>query len=216
MTYRIIETGSTGNAIIYHNEVLVDVGVSYKKIRPYIQDIELILLTHIHSDHFNHSTISKISKDWPNIKFISGIFLEEELSNLGVKNKETLQSEEVYFYLGYEVSPIQLIHFNSNMTKCLNYGWRIHKNDYKIIHMTDTTSYKNIRARDYDLYALEANYDEDTIDDIIQEQHLKGQFAHGVRSKYSHASLQQAYEFYNSNKKTNSELILLHQSNKYL
>lgn len=216
MTYKIIESGSSGNAVIYHEAILVDVGVSYKKLVPYIKDIQLVLMTHIHSDHFNKTTIKRIAKERPGIRFACGAFLEKELTELGVRNIDVLEFGKVYEYGDYKVSPISLYHFNSDMTDCPNYGWRIFKDDYKIIHMTDTLTYQGISASDYDLYALEANYDEDIIDDIIQEQQRKGYFAHGIRSKHSHASLQQANEFFINNKKEDSKLIYLHGSDTYL
>jgi hypothetical protein len=45
----IIASSSAGNCYIYNEEVMVDVGVSYIKIKDYLKNIKLILLTHQHS-----------------------------------------------------------------------------------------------------------------------------------------------------------------------
>lgn len=44
--YNIIGTGSSGNAVLYDNSILVDIGLPYSKIKPYVKNIKLLLLTH--------------------------------------------------------------------------------------------------------------------------------------------------------------------------
>ena len=56
--YNIIATGSTGNAVKI-NDILIDCGVSFKKLKDVYKHIKLVLLTHEHSDHFRPSTIRK-------------------------------------------------------------------------------------------------------------------------------------------------------------
>ena len=65
MNYRIIESGSSGNATIVENIILIDCGVSFKKLKDYYQELKLVLLTHIHSDHFNKTTLKKLAKERP-------------------------------------------------------------------------------------------------------------------------------------------------------
>ena len=67
--YKIIATGSKGNAILYHNCILVDCGVPFTLLKPYYKDIKLVLLTHIHGDHFNIQTIKKLAFERPSIRF---------------------------------------------------------------------------------------------------------------------------------------------------
>ena len=45
----IINSGSDGNAVIIYKTILIDCGVSFKKIRPFLKDLKIVLLTHIHS-----------------------------------------------------------------------------------------------------------------------------------------------------------------------
>ena len=44
--YNIISTGSDGNATILEDFVLIDCGVPYKALEPYVTKLKLVLLTH--------------------------------------------------------------------------------------------------------------------------------------------------------------------------
>ena len=54
----------------------------------------------------------------------------------------------------------------------LNCGYKITivKDGYKIFHATDINSLQNIEAKDYDLYCLEANYDEEELKTRLKEK----------------------------------------------
>lgn len=47
MKNNIIASGSSGNAIILENGICLDMGVSYKKIKPYLKDIKVIFISHL-------------------------------------------------------------------------------------------------------------------------------------------------------------------------
>lgn len=49
MEYEIIASGSTGNAVTFNKNILIDVGVSFKALKTVYKDLQLVLLTHIHS-----------------------------------------------------------------------------------------------------------------------------------------------------------------------
>ena len=66
--YNIIATGSTGNAVKI-NDILIDCGVSFKKLKDVYKHIKLVLLTHEHSDHFRPSTIRKLAAERPTLRF---------------------------------------------------------------------------------------------------------------------------------------------------
>ena len=59
--YNIISSGSQGNAVILNGFVLVDCGVPYKQIAPYVPQLKLVLLTHIHGDHFCKRTLRRVA-----------------------------------------------------------------------------------------------------------------------------------------------------------
>ena len=45
----VIQTGSHGNCVILNRKIAIDMGVTFKMIEPYVKDIQLVLLTHVHS-----------------------------------------------------------------------------------------------------------------------------------------------------------------------
>ena len=57
MNYKIISTGSQGNAIVLNEIILIDCGVPFKELKDVYKDLRIVLLTHIHGDHFNKTTI---------------------------------------------------------------------------------------------------------------------------------------------------------------
>lgn len=47
LNYNIISSSSDGNAILINDKVLIDCGVSYTKLKPFVKEIRVILLTHL-------------------------------------------------------------------------------------------------------------------------------------------------------------------------
>lgn len=206
--YKIIASGSDGNAVLYCGSILVDCGVTFNKIKPYINDIQLILLTHEHSDHINISTLKRICFERPSLRIGCGEFMVKHLD--GIKNIDVYKPIQRYVYGSFEISPINLYH------DVLNFGYRIFKDGKKIFHAIDTCHLQGIEAKNYDLYAIESNYNEETIHDEIKSKVSKGEFCYQKGVINSHLSEQQARNFYFENKGENSKLIRLHEhSNKF-
>lgn len=205
--HKIIASGSTGNSVIYFDKIMVDCGLPFSAIKRYIGDIKVILLTHTHGDHLNLSTIKRISLERPSMRFACGDFMAERLE--GVGNVDILKPGVLYDYGLFKVSPIILYH------DVPNFGYRIFKGSKKIIHATDTYTLEGISAKNYDLYALECNYDESRIHDIIIEKQSRGEYAHQKGSINSHLSKQQAQQFVLDNAGSNYEFIMLHQSSEF-
>lgn len=67
MTFDVIATGSSGNAVVLNKNILIDCGVSWKAIKPYAKDLRLVLLTHIHGDHFNPRTVRALHRERPGL-----------------------------------------------------------------------------------------------------------------------------------------------------
>lgn len=49
MEYEILATGSDANCLILSKYIAIDMGVSFKKLKPYYKDLKIVLLTHIHT-----------------------------------------------------------------------------------------------------------------------------------------------------------------------
>ena len=69
MTYNIIATGSTGNAVLINDKILIDCGVPYKRLEPFVKGLKLVLLTHVHSDHFKPRTAAALHSERPALRF---------------------------------------------------------------------------------------------------------------------------------------------------
>lgn len=204
MIYKVLSSGSHGNCVIYHNSIAVDMGIPYSRIKYYKNDLQIVLLTHIHGDHFNIATIKKLAFERPTLRFACGEFLSDKL--YGVKNVDVLQSGLVYDYGYFKISPITLYH------DVPNFGYRIFKDNHKIIHVTDTAHLEKIEAKNYDLYAIESNYNEDTVFQSIENKIKRGEYAHQIGSIKTHLSEQQARDFIFRNAGENYQVLRLHES----
>lgn len=66
--YNIIATGSKGNAVVIDQKILIDCGVSFKALSKVYRALKLVLLTHIHSDHFQPTTLRLLAENRPTHK----------------------------------------------------------------------------------------------------------------------------------------------------
>lgn len=212
----IISSGSKGNAVLYGGCVLVDCGVSFSKLVPFLKQIKIVLLTHCHKDHFNMLTINKLQKERPTVRIASPVFLSSELTHL--KNIDVIEIGKLYDYKTFKISAVKLYHDVPNV------GWRIFiansqqptaNSDYKIFHATDTQHLEGITANGYDLYALEHNYCEEKIALAKEVSYREGTFTHAFGSEKTHLSKQQAQRFFSENAHQNSQLIELHKSTTF-
>lgn len=208
----VISSGSSGNAVIYDKKILVDCGVSFKALQPYVSDLRVVLLTHIHSDHFKLRTLHKLQIHRPNLRIACCEWFLQELPML--KNIDVLEIGKLYDYGGFKVSPVKLYH---DVPNC---GWRIFltpsgKLTTKIFHATDTAHLEGITAQHYDLYAIEHNYDEEKAEKAIAEAKTEGTYCHAVGSTQTHLSIQQARAFIEKNANEYSQILELHKSKQF-
>ncbi|MFJ1411729.1 MBL fold metallo-hydrolase [Capnocytophaga canimorsus] len=207
MTANVIGSGSSGNAIIYDKKILVDCGVSFKALQPYLKEIKIVLLTHKHSDHLNLRTLQILQSHRPTLRIACCSWLVEELPNL--KNIDVLEIGKMYNYGSLKVSPVKAYH---DVPNC---GWRIFKDGFKIFHITDTAHLEGITARNYDLYAIEHNYCEEKVEKAIREARAEGKYCHAIGSIQTHLSIQQANKFIEVNAGANSQVLELHKSKHF-
>lgn len=205
--HKIISSGSHGNAVLYNNSILVDIGVSYKLIEPYKNDIQIVLLTHEHQDHINYNTIEKLLFERPSLRIGCDEYMADLLTRkIWLRQIDVYKIGCFYDYGIFKIQPIKLYHDVPNV------GYKIHIDEYKIIHATDTAHLNGIEAKDYDLFAIEHNYNEETIHERIEQKEANGEFAYQKGSVNSHLSEQQAKEFIFKNRKPESKVIRLHES----
>jgi len=191
----IIGTGSAGNAILLCDSVLIDVGLPYKDLSKYAQEIKIVLLTHIHGDHFNRSSIRKLYIENENIRFCCGDFLEQNLIDLGIsKNRIIVLERGKKYNLGDVIfSPVFLQH------DVKNFGYRVMQNGHKHFHATDASNLEGISAENYNSATVEANHDLLAATKIIEEKNLSGEFCHLNRAIKTHLSVDKAIKFITDN-----------------
>ena len=206
--YKIISSGSHGNCEIAFKSIMIDVGVPFLSIKPFIKELQLVLLSHTHKDHFNIATIHKLAKERPALRFGCGKWMLPHLA--GIENIDTYEFGQWYDYGYFKIAIGKCYH---DVENCF---FRIEKNEYRIFRATDTKTLEGVTARNYDLYCIEANYSEPIAERMIQQAMEKGEFTHIIGSINSHLSEEQCNDFFYKNKSEHSKLIRLHETKSYL
>ena len=207
MNYKIISSCSTGNATIIKDIILIDWGVTFKKLEKYYKQFKIVLLTHIHSDHFKKETIRKLAQERPTLRFACCEWLLQPLLECGVlrKNIDVLQIGTRYDYKLFKIVPIKLYH---DVPQC---GYRVLFDDYKVIYMTDTRTVEGIVAKNYDLYLVEGNYEEEELEQRIKQKQEEGLYYYESRVRNTHLSKGQATDFLLNNMGENSKYVFMHE-----
>ena len=202
MNYKIINSGSDGNCTIIESKIAIDMGVSFKKLSPYFKDLKLVLLTHIHCDHFNKATIKKLAKERPTLRFGCCEWLVQDLIDCGIdkRNIDVYKIGIKYNYTQFKIVPLKLYH---DVPQC---GYRIFIDDYKIIYATDTKTLDGITAPNYDYYFIEANYDND---EELHNRAINNYYE--SRVKNTHLSKEYASNWILENMGANSVYEFMHQ-----
>lgn len=207
MNYKIISTGSQGNAVVLNDFILIDCGVSFKALEAVYRRIKIVLLTHEHIDHINKATVKRLAKERPTLRFgccewLVPILLECEIPK---QNIDVYEIGKIYDYKAFKVSPIKLYH---NVANC---GYRLFFGEKKVLYATDTAHLNGITARGYDLYMIEANYTEEDLEERIIAKTAAGQYCYELNVANRHLSREQACEFLSKNKGKHSKYVFLHQ-----
>ena len=206
MHYNIISTGSKGNAVVLNDIILIDCGVSFRALKEIYKDLKIVLLTHIHSDHFNRTTLRLLSEARPTLRFACCEWLVTPLIETGItkRNIAVLEIGKIYDYKAFKVSPVKLYH---DVPNC---GYRLFFGKEKAFYATDTSTLAGITAKDYDLYLVEANHEEEEINKRISEKKANGEFVYEIRATRNHLSKEQCDAWVYENIGS-GEYVYLHQ-----
>lgn len=211
--FNIIATGSSGNALVLNNFVLLDCGVNLKLLKPYIKQLKIVLLTHIHSDHFNKTTIRLLSQERPTLRFACGEWLAAAVAECGVpkENIDIIEPDKVYNYGIFKVISFPLTH---NVPNC---GYKVHFPNGKVIYATDTNNLNGVFAVDYDLYFIEANYVDEEIQERIRQKKENGEYIYENQVLKNHLSKAKCDDFIYKNIGAKGEYVYMHchQSKKH-
>ena len=209
MTYDVISTGSKGNAVVINGQILIDCGVPYKLLEPVVKGLKLVLLTHIHSDHFKPRTAAALHRERPTIRFGCCEWMVDPLLDAGVDKRVIDVYEPRHFYEYNKLctlSPEMLTH---NVPNC---GYHISDWECKrLFYATDTGSLDGVEAKDYDLYLIEANHTRAELEARIEAKRAAGEFAYEYRAAQNHLSREQAEDWLYQQMGSNSRYAFLHQ-----
>lgn len=209
MNYEILNSGSDGNCTLINEIIAIDMGVSYKLLTPHVKKLRLVLLTHVHLDHFNKATIRRLTKDRPTLRFGCCEWLVQELINCGVdrRNIDVYEVGLFYDYKLFKLMPVKLYH---DVPNC---GYRVFYGDEKLIYATDTYTLAGIKAIEYDYYLIEGNYqDEEELssratnnyyESRVKKTHLSKEYA--TNWLLENMGLKSEYHWMHEHKEKNNE-----------
>lgn len=215
----VISTGGgPGNAVLVNGTYLFDCGVRFAKLKPYLKQISIVFLTHIHGDHFKAQTIYKLHRARPGIRFVCSSNLVSDLvihAHVSLRNIVVITPEKsprvipgAFAGEWVEVNTFPLLHDVENV----GYVIRVtgSDGDGSAMYATDT-HHIPINAPDLDLYMIEANYTREEIRQRIARKEEAGEFAYESRVMETHMSLETAMEWLHDNADhTRSRIVFLH------
>ena len=208
----IISSGSKGNAVVIGSEILIDCGVPYSKLKPHKDKLKVVLLTHEHSDHFNKFTIKKLAQERPKLRFVCGPFLAHKLLEYKVSpaNIDVVWEERPIHYENWlRISCIYTRHNVPNLAYLFQYR------GLQAMYATDANNLNGIEAKNFDLYMIEANYDEDEIQERIKRKLEKEEYSYELEVIRNHLSRQKCDAFLANNAGPESVYIYMHQHEEH-
>ena len=209
MKYNIIGSSSKGNCLIIEDKIVIDMGVTYSKIKDYVDDFKIVLLTHSHNDHLKKTTIKRLAKERPTLKFVCSSFLAPILIAecfVSKKNIIILDTNKMYDLGMFKCKVYDLIHDTPNIAYFIQYK------GYNLFYGTDTGRIDHISCPGCDYYFVEANYESDEeLDKLIQIALENEEYTHLARVKETHLSQVQCMDWLYNNMRENSQYIWMHQ-----
>lgn len=202
MNYKIISSGSKGNCVII-NDVMIDCGIPFSKIREELYNVKYLLITHVHSDHLNKSTLQKIMSKFPTITIIGNYEVYQETHvNIIANHGFEIVTEDYIFH------PFECVHD----VLTTGYTWKTSEGE-EIIYATDTSTLENAPDQKYDFFFIESNHDEQKLKQAQNE--YKGTYSPFLSGK-RHLSTQAAKGFFYMHRRSpESEFIELHKSQRF-
>lgn len=203
LNYEIIRSGSSGNAVLVE-DMLFDIGVSFKTLKEYLYRVKYIFITHRHSDHFNPKTYKQIKKKFPRITWIVNydlaVFGEFEYF-VGDKTRVEIEDGYIQSFLCVHDVPCS--------------GFAIRYKDFNLIYATDTNTLEHAPVGKYDYLFIESNHDENKIKQIqgvSKQKYGYDAWAGSMR----HLSTQQSKAFYYLNRRDKDSVwVELHKSGRF-
>lgn len=224
-SYDVHYTGSKGNAVSIFNKqigVLIDFGKPYKYIEKHLYNVQFIIVTHRHADHFIPTVYKKIRENFPHIKILAN----ETVSNLmfdkvGI-GADVVFSDNFRFQIGNVVfTTIQNYHGeNEEFTDTHGVIMEDLETGEVLLYATDLSTtidyeeYLNKNSLQIDHCLLESNYDEEVIGFYESTKAHTG-FDIFSNGSYRHLSKKSHEKFIQKYCKKRANVVVLHQSETY-
>lgn len=215
MTFDVIATGSTGNAVVINGDILIDCGVPFKALEAVKRDLKLVLLTHVHGDHFKPRTVRALHKERPTLRWGCCKWMVGPLLEAGVdKRVIDVYNPDLPAFMMYgphiSISPQKLVHDAPNC------GYHLiltpeHGRREWILYATDTATLDGVEAKEYDWYLIEANHTRAEIEARARAKMEAGEYAYEYRAAANHLSQEQALDWLYSQMGPNSRYVFLHR-----
>lgn len=214
---QILGTGSTGNAVLIDDCILLDCGLGVKKLMPYLTNVRHLFITHRHGDHLNLAVLKNIAKKISPSIIRHGLHVnsdcyqlicdkEPELAEMIETERLTTSSYLEFEVKGtkYEVTTYPLYHDVENQ------GFVIKKNGKTLIHATDTSTMRDAPKGQYDIILVEGNYDESKLIEYLQSDDRETRYR--AARNLRHLSIQAHENFVKSHSHSETISVMLHES----
>lgn len=217
MIYKILATGSDGNAVIINDTILIDCGVPFKAVKNDLKRLRLVLLTHEHGDHFNASTAARMAQERPTLRWGCCPWMVQKLVDSGVRRSMidvyTPGKTAVYAAQNLMVCPVELTHNVPNCGYKLRQGPTSDTDSFRgtLFYATDTGTLDGITAKGFDLYMVEANHSRAEIEERAAAKIAAGEYAYEFKAAENHLSIEQAMDWLTENMGQNSVWVPMHQ-----
>lgn len=213
----ILGTGSTGNAVLIDDKIMIDCGLGVNKLLPYLQDVRHLFITHRHSDHLNISVLKNIAKKVSESIIRFGLHVNsdcyEMIERKAPEIAEMIESERLTSHsslnlkidgVEYQIETYPLYHDVENQ------GFVITKDGKTLIHATDTSTMKDAPNKQFDVILVEGNYDESKLIEYLKsdDREVRYRAARNLR----HLSIQAHENFVKSHSHPETVSLMLHES----
>lgn len=207
LNYKVIASGSSGNSVMIE-DVLIDCGTAYSKLKPYLSRVRVLIITHTHTDHLKVNTYNKIRSMYPRIVCIGNYEVAQKVSvdliaQVAYPNK--VRDREFY--------AVEVPH------DVLTYAYAWKQDGEWVMYCTDASDTKAleslVKGRKIKYFFLESNHDEKKVE-AIRGESVKRYGYNAYAGAKRHLSTQQAKAFYYMNREDNDSLwVELHKSSRF-
>lgn len=223
MDIQIIETGSSGNLNIIEGAIAIDMGVAAKTLAPWGPNIEVVMISHEHSDHLNTAALNWFYKNKRHVLAHSTYLNASSYARLKAKAPHLAEVIDLANIIGpaedrqlsvagrfWRMETYLLEHNVENQGFILT-----NPAGQRLIHATDTSTMEHAPDGPYDFFLVEGNYDEQRVWDILLDPDSSEARLARAQQNFRHLSVQACHAFILSHAHAGSVAYQLHESEAF-